>query len=445
MKWKIGINNLLFTFSILFSLYNKKVLRMSIKHKNIRLLKMKKLSILSILFLLMACIAFGQPKDNGRSEWIKIMDKIVRPVLYNLANDDLKKNMPVEISPISDNKNGRIRTQYLEALGRTLSGIGPWLELEGGPAEEVLLRNQYRDWAIKSIRNATDSTRKDYMIWEGGQPLVDASFFALGLIRSPWVWNHLDTATKRNVVNCLMLTRKTVPVYSNWILFSGMIEAFFCKYGYNYDAVRIEYGIKEFMSHWYVGDGMFSDGMNFHLDYYNSYVIQPYLKEIIGIINSKTGRYKNEKDQLLKINNRYTEIQERSINADGSFPAFGRSIIYRSGAFHHLANMVLYRQLPKNISPSQVREALSAVIKKTLTTPGTFDKNNWMVIGLSDKQPGLADVYNTQGSLYLCTEVFLPLGLKNDDPFWADPPKPWSSKVIWAGGDYLPDHALDLR
>ena len=37
---------------------------------------------------------------------------------------------------------------------------------------------------------------KDYMEWHnGGQPLVDASFIALGLLRCPWVWEHLDEAT----------------------------------------------------------------------------------------------------------------------------------------------------------------------------------------------------------------------------------------------------------
>ena len=56
-----------------------------------------------------------------------------------------------------------------------------------------------------------------------------------------------------------------------------MIETFFCKYNLPYDKVRIDFAVKEFSNHWYTGDGMFADGNKFHLDYYNSYVIQPYL------------------------------------------------------------------------------------------------------------------------------------------------------------------------
>lgn len=392
-----------------------------------------------------AIAAQSKTQDNNRLQWVRIMDKVVRPVFENMADNKLRAVMPKDISPISDNPKHRIEAQYLEALGRALSGIAPWLQSEGGSAEEIKLRNQYRKWVLQSIKNATDSTQKDFVLWKGGQPLVDASFFALGLIRAPWVWENLDAQTKRNTVYWLQQTRDVIPGYTNWILFSGMIEAFFLKYGYEYNALTIEYGVRTFMYQWYSGDGSFSDGDNFHNDYYNSFVIQPYLKEIVDIANEKTGRYKSEKEKLAKINDRYSEIQERSINADGSFPAYGRSIVYRSGAFHHLANMAFKQQLPKNMAPSQVREALFAVIQKTLLPPRTYDKNGWLVIGLAGKQPGLADVYNNQGSLYLCTEIFLPLGLSPDAPFWKDVSKPWSSKAIWNGEDFHGDHAMDIK
>lgn len=388
----------------------------------------------------------GNPAQDGRQirqSWIALMDKIARPVFENLAAGQLKAKMPIAISPVSDNPKGRIPVQYLEAFGRALSGIAPWLQLEGGSKAEIKLRDQYRKWALKGIANATDSTQADYMVWKGGQPLVDASFFALGLIRCPWLWEHLDSTTKNNVVHCLLLTRATVPSYSNWVLFTGMIEAFFCKYDYPYDPVRIEYGIREFMEHWYVGDGMFSDGMHFHVDYYNSYVIQPYLHTIIDIISEKTGKYKNQKSELARIMARYSEIQERSIGADGSFPAFGRSIVYRSGAFQQLADMAFSETLSSKLTPAGVRGALNAVIQRTLTPPSTYDKNGWMVIGLDGDQPGLADVYNTQGSLYLCLDAFLPLGLSEDAAFWKDPYQPWTAKSIWSGKDHLGDHAVD--
>ncbi|MBF9254082.1 DUF2264 domain-containing protein [Pontibacter sp. 172403-2] len=410
----------------------------------------------TILLLLLFCVPDSlvpvvvaqkkkQPGSSDRELWLHYMDKVARPVLSNLAADQLKETMPVALSEKIDNKASREKVAYLEAFGRVMSGIGPWLNLEGGSKEEVALRNQYRQWALKAVANAVNPSAKDYMQWEGGQPLVDASFLALGLIKCPWLWEHLDRKVQEQVITAFKITRNTVPVYSNWILFSGMIEAFFANYGMDYDPVRIEYGIREFSEHWYVGDGMYSDGMNFALDYYNSYVIQPYLATILEVAGKKSNRYKGYAPEFDKITKRYAEIQERLINTDGSYPVIGRSIAYRGGAFHHLADMAMRQQLPESLSPAQVRSALTAVINKTLTAPSSFTKKGWLNIGLYGYQPDAADFYITTGSLYLCATIFLPLGLPETDTFWSAPAAPWTAVKAWTGQDFPADHALDLH
>jgi hypothetical protein len=178
------------------------------------------------------------------------------------------------------------------------------------------------------------------------------------------------------------------------------------------------------------------------MDYYNSYVIQPYLVNILEAVKKLDNSFNWYLPELEKKNARYAEIQERSINSDGSFPALGRSIVYRGGAFHHLADMALRKELPESMSPAQVRGALSSVIKITLDVPGTFNSDGWLNIGLHGHQPGLADFYITTGSLYLCSTIFLPLGLSPDDPFWTDPEVPWTAKKIWNGQDIPADHSL---
>ncbi|RYE16656.1 MAG: DUF2264 domain-containing protein [Sphingobacteriaceae bacterium] len=283
------------------------------------------------------------------------------------------------------------------------------------------------------------------MQWNGPQPLVDGAFFALGLIRCPWLWQHLNSTVQQQVITALKTTRSTLPTYNNWLLFSGMIEAFFCKYELPYEPIPIAFAVREFMEHWYIGDGLFADGTNFHLDYYNSYVIQPFLTTIIDVVNEKNKSYVEYSARLDKIAKRYAEIQELMINSDGSYPAVGRSIAYRGGAFQHLANMALKKQLPETLSPAQVRGALTAVITKTLSAPGTFTQVGWLNLGLYGKQTGLADFYITTGSLYLCADMFLPLGLPDTDEYWSSPAKPWSAVKIWSGQDAKVDHAADIK
>ncbi|WP_207531911.1 DUF2264 domain-containing protein [Desertivirga arenae] len=409
---------------------------------------LKKL-FLALALLLLVSVVNAQKKSkkgiNDRAIWLGYLDMVARPVMSNLAEDRLKEKMPVELAKNVDNAASRSKVAYLEAFGRTLSGIGPWLNLEGGSKEELALREQYRIWALKALSNAVNPSSKDYMQWTGGQPLVDASFMAFGLIRCPWLWQNSSDTVKKQVVEAFKATRETVPVYTNWLLFSGMIEAFFCKYGMEYDKMRMEFGVREFAEHWYTGDGLFSDGNQFHLDYYNSYVIQPYLSTIVNIANRKNKQFIWFTPKLDKITKRYAEIQEKLINTDGSFPITGRSIVYRGGAFHHLADMAYQQHLPPSLSPAQVRGALTAVIQRTLSPAKTFNDKGWLNIGLAGQQSALADFYITTGSLYISSLVFLPLGLPETDEFWASPAAPWTSLKVWNGQDVPADHALDLK
>ena len=377
-----------------------------------------------------------------RAFWIDQLDKLARPVLTNMAQDNLKKNMPVLVSKRSDNPEMRKKVAYLEVLGRTMSGIAPWLNLEGGDVHEVALRNEFRQLALKSIANAVNPNANDYVEWyKGSQPLVDASYLALTFLRCPWLWEHLSETTRGQVVDGFKLTRKVTPVYNNWLLFSGMIEAFFCKFGYEWDGMRVDYAFRQ-TELWYVGDGYYSDGPQFHLDNYNSYVIHPYLAKMSEVFADKVPVLKDLTDKIKARNERYAIIQERLINSDGSYPATGRSIVYRGAAFQHLADMALRKQLPEQLKPAQIRCALTAVIKKTMLAPGTYTKDGWLNIGICGSQPDLADVYNNTGSLYICSNIFLPLGLRDTDEFWSGAPVDWTEKRIWNGEDVRGDHAL---
>ncbi|RYE16475.1 MAG: DUF2264 domain-containing protein [Sphingobacteriaceae bacterium] len=68
-----------------------------------------------------------------------------------------------------------------------------------------------------------------------------------------------------------------------------------------------------------------------------------------------------------------------------------------------------------------------------------------MNISLSGTQPGLADFYTTTGSLYICSNIFLPLDLPETDEFCLAKPEPWTAVKIWSGMNVQADHALALK
>lgn len=413
---------------------------------------MKNIIIISFFLICSINMSFAQQKSgkeitptSDRIFWLHQMDKMVRPVLQSLAHDSLRITMPKVASVDADNKEQRIKVQYVEVLGRVLSGIAPWLQLEAGDKMELNLRNQYRKWALEGLKNALDSNANDFMRFDvASQQLVDASFLSLAFLRAPWLWENLDKVSKERMVASIKMTRKFTPGFNNWLLFAAMNEAFLSRFGFEWDGMRVDYALRQ-LEQWYIGDGIYMDGTNFSFDYYNSYVIHPYLAGIAEVVGKKTNSYKVMFDKIKKRNQRYAIIQERLINTDGSYPPSGRSIIYRGGAFHHLADVALRKILPEELKPAQVRGALTAVIKKTLENPTTY-KNGWLTIGLYGEQPGLGDYYNNQGSPYLATNIFLPLGLPATDAFWSDPEQPWSSKLIWSGAQEVKkDHSMDIR
>ena len=92
--------------------------------------------------------------------------------------------------------------------------------------------------------------------------------------------------------------------------------------------------------------------------------------------------------------------------------------------------------------PPAVRGALTAVIRRTLEAPDTFDKDGWLRIGAVGHQPRTGEGYISTGSLYLCSPAFQPLGPPADDPFWTDPPAEWTARLAWSGAPFPIDHAL---
>jgi len=383
--------------------------------------------------------------QQDRAYWLQQVELVSEPVLKALKEGNLRKKMPVEAAP--DQGQTRAAGTHLEALGRLLAGLSPWLELEPSAEEtqkETALRNRYRDYALAGIASSLDPASPDHMPFgESTQTLVDSSFLALALLRAPkQLLQKLDATTQQRLAEALITERKIQPPFNNWLLFAAINEALLMTLNQPWDRMRIDYALREHQS-WYLGDGTYGDGPHLHWDFYNSFVIQPYLLQLMDTLADQSPAWSAMRTPIHQRAQRYAAIQERLIAPDGSYPAIGRSITYRCGAFHLLADAARRNILPEGVTPPQVRSALSAVMLRTLGPAATFSSDGWLQIGLAGHQPGLGETYISTGSLYLCSAAWLPLGLPPADPFWSQPPQPWTSQIIWSGKNTQADHAHD--
>jgi hypothetical protein len=377
---------------------------------------------------------------QDRLYWLQVLEKLAFPVLDHLARRELKKAMPVEAAHPSD----RGRYTHLEAFGRLLAGIAPWLQAQGLDAAETKLQRKYIDLALLALDAATDPASPDFLNFSrGDQPLVDTAFLAQALLRAPAILLHsLDAKVKRQLIEALKSSRAIpTPNGRNWVLFAVLVETALLTLEQTTIEERLEGSLRHMLG-WYAGDGAYGDGQFFHFDYYNSFVIQPMLVDAFSVLRKTDSRFQPAWAIVLRRAQRFAEVQERLIAPDGTFPSLGRSTTYRFGAFQALAQMALLRQLPDRLNPAQVRCALTAVIRRMIEAPGTFDENGWLQIGFCGHQPSLAEGYISTGSLYLAGAGLLPLGLPPADPFWSGAPARYTSQQLWSGQSLPADHAL---
>ena len=401
------------------------------------------------LCLCISVSIFSQNKKDtnqieDRAYWVNQLYKMSAPILSNMSKGELKKNMVVEYSPTWDGRNKNVA--YMEAFGRLIDGVAPWLNLPDDNTPEGKQRKQMREWALQSYANAVDPSNPDYLLWDGSnQVLVDAAYIANSFIRAPKaLWAPLDQVTKDRYIKEFKNLRKIKPAYNNWLLFRAMIETFFISIDEEYDGYVLDVAIRK-INEWYLGDGWYADGPEYSLDYYNGYVMHPMYVEIIEVMENKKIYSPVKFELALRRMQRYNQLIERLISPEASFPAVGRSMTYRMGAFQALSLSAWKYGLPKTMTNGQVRNALTSVMKRMFSNEENYNKEGYLQLGFVGHQPNLADYYTNAGSLYITSLVFLPLGLPANDEFWTSPSEEWTSQKAWSGKPFLKDYHESIK
>lgn len=138
------------------------------------------LLLLAVLLLPAQEMAAKKKKEKevtDRELWAGVLYQMAAPVLSNMSEGKLQKNMQVELSPTWDGRDKRVT--YMECFGRLMAGLAPWLSLPDDDTAEGKQRRQLREWALKSYAQAVDPESQDYLLWrKEGQPLVDAAYVA---------------------------------------------------------------------------------------------------------------------------------------------------------------------------------------------------------------------------------------------------------------------------
>jgi hypothetical protein len=385
-------------------------------------------------------------QKSDREYWCEQAYKMAQPVLEPMSKGELQKTMLTEFSPSFDNRNRKV--VYMETFGRLMAGIAPWLAMSDDDTAEGQQRRQLREWALSAYKHAVDPQSPDYLCWGvAGQNLVDAAYIAESFVRAyDALWVPLDDVTKQRYIKEFQNLRRIDPPYTNWLLFSSVIESFIAKANnrQGWDEYRANSACRK-TEEWYVGDGWYADGQGtFAFDYYSSYVFHAmYLETLQNMVDAKVNSrldYQKYYDRALKRAQKFSIILERFISPEGTFPVVGRSTPYRLAALQPLALLAWYGKLPAELSNGQVRAALTQVMHRMFDHQQNYNEAGYLTIGFCGHQPETADWYTNNGSLYMTSLCFMPLGLSADHPFWSSQAEPWTQVKAWGGQPFPKDH-----
>ena len=268
----------------------------------------------------------------------------------------------------------------------------------------------------RGIVSGTDRSSDEY--WGGiksfSQTIVEAASLALNLyLARTSVWDAFSPDEQRQVASYLLAVGRCKTYRNNWMLFRAIIHAVLKRFEMPYDESAMRRLIKRSAA-LYVGDGWYSDGRERCFDYYNAWVMHPYLLFWCDINPDTEPGFFGLCRERTRI---FTDHYRHFFAPDGSFPAYGRSLIYRSAVVSVFPVAEYYSC--SALQPGEARRICSGNVKY-FWDKGAVDKQGFLTLGFHRPLPELSEYYSGTQSPLWANKAWWTFLLPPSHRFWTD-------------------------
>ncbi len=306
----------------------------------------------------------------------------------------------------------------IESFARIASAWGAWLSNPANPADvfyngqtvniETLLRNALLD----GTNSANPRTYWGDMV-DLDQRIVEAADIAVTVwLSRERVFNHLTESEKAQVIAWLAQVDGKGTYSDNWILFSAMAQAVRLQLGYPVPEAELDWRLDQ-LADFYRADGWYADGPGDEFELYNAWMFCwhfPLWAYIDG------HRRPEHRDRVLGHAKSFIANFSYFFGANGSYTAWGRSIVYRFAALAGFGTGHLLKIAPADAG--LLRRVTSGCIRYFYDR-GLFDsEGDYVVQGFHGNFPPAGEAYISPGSPYWCCHGLFGLAFSADDPFW---------------------------
>lgn len=312
----------------------------------------------------------------------------------------------------------------LESFARLASAWGAWLSDPQNPATlefcgRVLNLQEILARALLEGTNANNARTYWGDIGDMDQRIVEAADIALALwLSRERVFNQLSERERAQIIRWLEQVDDKEVYYDNWILFPVLPMTVRKRLGYPVDVSAIDARL-DLAAEFYRGDGWYADGAGEEFDLYNAWMFGWHYWLWAWIDGTRRPEYC---ERLLRRARSFLAGWVYFFGANGSYPAWGRSLVYRFAAVSCFAVGHLLQIAPH--SPGMLRRIASGCLKYFYEHDCCDPHEHFLRQGFHGDFPSAAEAYISPGSPSWACHAFLAFAFRRDDPFWTATEEP---------------------
>lgn len=349
-----------------------------------------------------------------RAHWEYIFARMT----YGYAKIAERSGSPARVLYPDDRRGLPDSVDAIESFARIASAWGAWLRNPANPAiikfqeEEINLETLLRQ-ALLDGTNPSNPHTYWGDIGHMDQRIVESADIAVTVWMSrERIFNKMTKAEQEQIIAWLAQVDGKGTYTDNWILFTAMAQAVRHHLGFPSPVDDLDNRLMQ-ISEFYRGDGWYVDGPTNEFELYNAWMFGWHYLLWTWIDGD---RRPDHRQLVLERGRSFIDGFLHFFGANGSYPAFGRSIVYRFAALAPFAVGHFLNIAPND--PGLLRRVSSGCIRYFYDR-GLFDPNDHFVRqGYHADFPPAGEAYISPGSPYWCCHGLFALTFDRADPFW---------------------------
>lgn len=349
-----------------------------------------------------------------RAHWQYILARMT----YGYVKFAERSGSPARVLYPDDRRGMPDSVDAIESFARIASAWGTWLRNPANPStltfqdSELNLETLLRGALLDGTNPANPSTYWGD-IGHLDQRIVESADIAVAIWMSrERVFHRMTKAEQEQIIGWLAQVDRKGTYTDNWILFTAIVQAVRHHLGFPAPLDDLDFRLMQ-IDEFYRGDGWYVDGPSDEYELYNAWMFGWHYLLWTWIDGDRRPEHRQN---VLERAHSFIGGFLHLFGANGSYPAWGRSIVYRFAAVAPFAVGHFLKIAPDD--PGLLRRVSSGSIRYFYDR-GLFEPHHHFVRqGYHGDFPAAGEAYISPGSPYWCCHGLFALTFDHDDPFW---------------------------